>query len=66
MAFAVKLDGKTIVTFDTEQEAMARAREIIRSNADQQPEVLDTETGRAVAPGASANSRERLARKVGF
>lgn len=66
MPFIVRLGDKTIATYETEDEALARANEIVRADADQQPEVLDAQTGRAVAPGASARSRERLARKVGF
>lgn len=66
MPFTVNLDGKTIATYETEDEALARAAEIVREDADKQPEVLDARTGRAAAPGASARSRDRLARKVGF
>lgn len=66
MPFTVRLDGETIATYDTEGEALAHAAQIVREDADQQPEVLDAQTGRAVAPGASAGSREHLARKVGY
>jgi hypothetical protein len=45
---------------------VARARAILRDDADKQPEVLDAETGQPVAPGASKGSRDDLARKVGF
>ena len=65
MPFTVRLGGKTIATYDTEEEAMERASEIVRTDADKQPEVLDDQ-GRAVAPGASKSSREQLAGKVGF
>jgi hypothetical protein len=43
-----------------------RARAMLEADADKQPEVLDAETGQAVAPGASEGSRDDLARKVGF
>ncbi len=66
MPYTVHLDGKTVATFDTEEEAVARARAILRDDADKQPEVLDAETGQPVAPGASSGSRDDLARKVGF
>jgi hypothetical protein len=66
MPFEVRLAGKLVATFDSEAAAVARAREMLRQDADRQPEVLDTATGRAVAPGASAESRERLAGKIGF
>lgn len=45
---------------------MARAAEIVRNNADHQPEVLDADTDQPVAPGASSGSRDRLVRKMGF
>jgi hypothetical protein len=66
MRYRVCLDGRTIATFDTEEEAVARARAILRGDADKQPEVLDAETGQPVAPAASTGSRDDLARKVGF
>jgi hypothetical protein len=66
MPYTVRLDGQAVATFDTAEEAVARARAILRDNADQQPEVLDAETGQPVAPGASKGSRDDLARKVGF
>jgi hypothetical protein len=66
MPFTVRLGGKTLATFDTEEEAVARARAILQDDADKQPEVLDAQTGQPVAPGASKGSRDDLARKVGF
>jgi hypothetical protein len=66
MPFTLRLDGKTVATFNTEEEAVARARAILRDDSDKQPEVLDAETGRSVAPGASKGSRDDLARKIGF
>jgi hypothetical protein len=66
MTFTLRLDGTTVATFDTEEEAVARARAILRDDADKQPEVLDAETGQPVAPGASKGSRDDLARKMGF
>lgn len=66
MPFIVRLDVKTLATCATEDEALARARDIVRENADKQPEVLDSRTGRGVAPGASARSRDHLAQKTGF
>jgi hypothetical protein len=66
MPYTVRLDGRTLATFDTVEEAVARARAILRDDEDKQAEVLDAETGQPVAPGASSGSRDDLARKVGF
>jgi len=66
MPFELRVNRATIATFATEEEAVARASEIVRENADTQPEVFDTETGQPVAPGASRESRDDLARKIGY
>lgn len=66
MTHAVRFDGKTVATSDTEEEAVARARTSLRDDADKQPEVLDAVTGQPVAPRARKGSRDDLARKVGF
>jgi hypothetical protein len=42
------------------------AEKIVREDADKQPEVLNAQTDRPMAPGASAGWRDDLAGKVGF
>jgi hypothetical protein len=54
MSFTVRLKGRTIATYDTEAEAEARAREIVLQDADNQPEVIDEQTGRAAAPALAS------------
>lgn len=66
MPFELRVDHEIVATFGTEAEALAQARELVRRNADVQPEVLDTATGQPVAPAASAGSRDDLARKIGY
>ncbi len=66
MPYILRLDGITVATFGTAEEALARARAILQADADKQPEIFDTETGQPVAPAASAGSREDLAGKIGF
>ena len=53
-------------TFDTEDEAVTGARELIRVQPDSDAEIWDTTTGKPAAPAASKAWREDLARKVGF
>ncbi|MBN8899447.1 MAG: hypothetical protein BGO51_07425 [Rhodospirillales bacterium 69-11] len=65
MPYELRLGGETR-TFETEEDAVACARDLIRANADAQPEIRDLSTGHAVAPGATAKSRDELANKVGF
>ena len=66
MAYEVKLSGKVVGTYGTEEEAMAAVREAILADADSEPEVYDTDTGKPAAPGSSAGWREHLANKTGF
>ncbi|MBN8874185.1 MAG: hypothetical protein J0H67_15225 [Rhodospirillales bacterium] len=65
MPYELRLGSETR-TFDTEAEAMASARDLMRADADAQPEIRDLTTGQAVAPGATARWRDELAGKVGF
>lgn len=66
MPFEVRVNRATIAIFTTIEEAQAHAREIVRADADTQPEVLNSETGEPVAPAASRASRDDLARKIGY
>ncbi len=66
MAFELHVDQRHVATFATLDEALARARETLLSNPDAEPEILDSETKRAVEPASSSRWREELSRKVGF
>lgn len=66
MAYELRMGGKTIGTYDTEEEAMAAVREALLADADAEPEVYDTRTGQPAAPGSSKGWREHLATKTGF
>jgi hypothetical protein len=66
MAYELRLAGAPKGCFDTEEAAVAAARDIIRANADAEPEIYDLETGKPCAPGASTSWREELANRVGF
>lgn len=66
MAFELRTSGSPSITFDTEQEAIAAARDVLRGNADAEVDIIDTTTGQPVAPGASGSWREDLAGRVGF
>jgi hypothetical protein len=66
MPFEVRVDRRTIGTFPTAEEALAKARAILQADADHQPEELDTDTGQPVAPAASNGLRDDLARKIGY
>lgn len=66
MPFALRLNGRTIATFDTEQAAVRRARALVRDDADCRPEIVDAGTGQPAAPAASDGERDELAREIGF
>ena len=66
MAFELRINGRNCGTFPTQAAAVARASEIVRETPDIEPEIIDTETGHAAAPGASKAAREDLAKKIGY
>ena len=66
MAYELRVGGTPKGQFDTEEAAVAAARDVIRANPDADPEVFDLETGKPCAPGASKTWREELANRVGF
>ena len=66
MPYELRVAGKPRDTFETEQEAMAAARELVQADADANVEVFDLATGQPAAPGASRAEREEFATKVGF
>jgi hypothetical protein len=66
MPYELRIDGKPVETFDSEEEAMHHARNAMRTRPESEPEILDTATGKPVSPGASKAWRDDLARKVGF
>ena len=66
MPYELRLAGQTPERFDTSDAAEARARELIRADADRQVEIIDLATGRPYAPAAGAKDREEISRKGGF
>lgn len=66
MAFELRMPGVSAATFETEQDAVAAAKRALQENPDAEIEIIDTETGRPAAPGASKNWREELRSRVGF
>ncbi len=66
MAYELHVDRNHVATFQSLDEALARAREMLLSKPDCEPEILDSETKRAVEPASSRRWREELSQKVGF
>jgi hypothetical protein len=66
MPYELRIAGKTSAQFETEQEAVEAAKEVLFDDPNADPEVIDLSTGHAAAPGASKRWREELRNKVGF
>lgn len=65
MPYELRTPGRPPEAFDAPDAAEARARELIRADADLQVEIIDLFTGRPYAPAAGESERERLAKKLG-
>jgi hypothetical protein len=66
MPYELRLKDGSRQTFDTEEEAVARAGEILQEHPDVEIDIWDTTTGKPAAPGASKSWREEIAGKIGF
>ena len=66
MTYELRIGGGPKGRFDTEEAAVAAARDVIRRDADADVEIFNLQTGRPCAPGASKTWREALANRVGF
>lgn len=64
MPYELRIKGGPSRTFDTEEEAVARAREVVQAHPDAELEILDTTTGKPAAPAANKEWREEITRKV--
>lgn len=66
MDYELRLPGRAPTPFDTEEDAVAAARQVLLDDPDAEPEIFDAATGKPVAPGASKGWREDLKNRVGF
>lgn len=66
MAYELRVSGRAEGRYENSDAAEERARAIIRGDADSIVEIIDLTTGRPYAPGAGAQERDEMARKIGF
>ena len=66
MRYELHIDKAHVGTFDSSEEALARAREALKARPDCEPEILDADTGKAFEPAASTRWRDELSNKVGY
>ena len=65
MAFELSVDGTALCLCDTAEEALLRARQVVRAHADSEPEIFPLATGLRLGPAASLDWREHTARTIG-
>ena len=66
MSYELRVNGRTVGFFQDSERALEGVRLVIARDADVEPEVLDTRTGRAFEPAASIRWRYELASKMGY
>jgi non-canonical (house-cleaning) NTP pyrophosphatase len=66
MGYELRFNGRPFGVFETQEAALQRAREALRDQPDLQPEIINTETGRASMPAGSKRWQDELASKTGF
>ena len=66
MAYKLRIAGQPRDRYKTPEEAVARAREVVRQDADSVVEIIDLTTGNPYALAAGAGDREALSGKIGF
>lgn len=66
MGYELRMNGHPVGTYGSAEEALERARVLVRCDPDFEVEILDTRTGRAFEPAASVRWRDELANKVGY
>lgn len=66
MRYELRISGKAVAGFETEQEAVEAAKKALAEDPNADPEVIELSTGNAAAPGADKRSREELRNKIGF
>ena len=64
MPYELRIGGRAEGQFDTSDEAVARAKVVVREDADRVVEVIDLSTGRPYAPASSADERDAMARTI--
>lgn len=66
MSYQVRVNGKVAASYATQEEALAHVRAVVAENPDQEPEIVDSDTGRSVEPASTQRWRDDLSGKVGY
>jgi hypothetical protein len=66
VSYLLRVNGYPRELSDRPEDALARVRFWLRHEPDCEPELRDAQTGQAIGPGATVESREELANRIGF
>lgn len=66
MAYEVRVAGKPVASYATQEEALAHVKRLVAEDVDSEPEIVDSETGRSVEPASTKAWREDLSKKIGY
>ncbi len=66
MSYELRNNGLKIGTYACSEDALDRVRIMMKSDVNCEPEILDTQTGRAFELAASIRWRDDLASKIGY
>ena len=66
MPYELRVPNAPPQRFETEQDAVEAAKQVLHGDPNAEPEIIDLATGKPAAPGASRNWREELKNRVGF
>ncbi len=66
MAYELRIDHARVAVYADADAALAHVKRAVRERPDCEPEIIDTETGRAFEPAASERWRDELAKKIGY
>lgn len=65
MPYELRLQGRSPATYESENQAIAAAREAIIADPNAEPEITDLTTGKPAAPAASKSWREHFRTQIG-
>ena len=64
--FEVRVNGSIVDRYESQPDAIDCVRRLVKQDPNSEPEILDAETGKPVAPAASRGWREHLSKQIGY
>ena len=66
MAYELRLDGRPLDRFDSQEAALEEVRRLLAGSADREPEIIDLATGQPPATGTTHPDRDERAGEIGY